>query len=271
MIWRGDHYEVRVGDALALLREREDASVDALITDEPYSSGGMMRGDRVHLSAREKYVQNDSRRGAEIEEFTGDNRDQRAFAYWCALWLSECRRVVKPGGPVVLFADWRQLPTITDVFQAGGFVWRGVAPWIKPTARPQRGRFAAASEFVVWGSNGPMPSSGPCLPGYFMYDSPRGKKRVHIAQKPLPLMRDIVKICPVGGIILDPFLGSGTTGEAAVLEGRRIIGFELVEAIAAGAVRRIALAAGDSEPVAVGHAFTRLRIQKSRLHAPNGS
>ena len=49
----------------------------------------------------------------------------------------------------------------------------------------------------------------------------------HPTIKPLKLMRWLVKlICPKGGIILDPFLGSGTTGIAARLEGFRFIGIE---------------------------------------------
>jgi DNA modification methylase len=46
--------------------------------------------------------------------------------------------------------------------------------------------------------------------------------------KPLELMRWLVRLlCPPGGVVLDPTAGSGTTGAAAVLEGRRFIGIEL--------------------------------------------
>ncbi|MFO6425603.1 hypothetical protein ACLBOM_00690 [Escherichia coli] len=52
-------------------------------------------------------------------EFSGDNRDQRSWAYWIP-WMSGAARLVRPGGYVMVFSDWRQLPTMTDVFQAGG-------------------------------------------------------------------------------------------------------------------------------------------------------
>lgn len=105
------------GEALAVLRTLPDASADALICDMPYSSGGAFRGDRM-ASTDEKYVQYESQ--GRRPDFAGDNRDQRSFAYWCALWMSECLRIAKPGALGAVFTDWRQLPTTTDAFQAGG-------------------------------------------------------------------------------------------------------------------------------------------------------
>lgn len=65
-------------DALAVLKALPDASVDALVTDPPYSSGGMVRGDRT-ADPSTKYVPT-----KEVVNFhatfTGDNRDQRAYA-----------------------------------------------------------------------------------------------------------------------------------------------------------------------------------------------
>ena len=51
----------------------------------------------------------------------------------------------------------------------------------------------------------------------------------HPTQKPIGLMRYLVKLTrtPTGGVVLDAFMGSGTTGEACVLEGRDIVGIEL--------------------------------------------
>ena len=118
--------DLRLGEALAMLQTLPDASVDALITDPPYSSGGAFRGDRMG-STTTKYV--DNRDTLHRADFAGDNRDQRAYGYWCGLWLSECLRIVRPGGIACLFTDWRQLPTTTDALQAGGWVWRGIAAW----------------------------------------------------------------------------------------------------------------------------------------------
>lgn len=239
-------YQLHHGDALRVLSTLPDASVDALITDPPYSSGGMMRGDRTD-DTRTKYLQSGSGNKA-LADFGGDNRDQRAYAYWCALWLGECLRIVKPGGVALLFTDWRQLPSTTDALQAGGFVWRGIVPWYKPTARPQSGRFSAQCEYVVWGSAGAMPVdyAEACLPGFYQASSPRDRE--HVTQKPLEVMRKLVQITPVGGVVLDPFAGGGTTGVAAVIEGRDFIGVEMERHYVEVAERRIATAAGEYVP-----------------------
>lgn len=222
-------------DALGVLLELESASVDALVTDPPYSSGGMVRGDRTN-STRTKYVQSDAKH--DLADFSGDNRDQRAYAYWCALWLGEAQRVVKPGGMALLFTDWRQLPSTTDALQAGGWVWRGVVPWSKPNSRPMSGRFAASCEYVVWGTNGPreVDYKSPSLPGFFSSSAPRNRE--HITQKPVDVMRELIKIVPEGGTVLDLFAGSGTTGVAAILEGRKFVGSEFSEHYVDVAVRR---------------------------------
>lgn len=243
------------GDALAVLSEMPDDSIDGLITDPPYSSGGMVRGDRT-LATSAKYVSSDARTKA--PEFAGDTRDQRAYAYWCALWLGEALRVVKPGGVAILFTDWRQLPSTSDALQAGGWVWRGIVPWVKPEGsyRPQAGRFAAQCEFVVWGSCGPMPirmGVDPVLPGWFEGRAPRD--RVHIAQKPVDVMRELVRIVPPGGVVLDLFMGSGTTGIAAVAEGRRFVGVELLGENVETAAARIRASAGHAVPDGLQTAF----------------
>jgi site-specific DNA-methyltransferase (adenine-specific) len=233
-------------DSLKVLAALPTGSVDALVTDPPYSSGGMVRGDRTATTSG-KYVRAEVNTQA---DFTGDNRDQRGYSYWCALWLSECLRIVKPGGVALLFSDWRQLPSTTDALQSGGFVWRGVVPWYKPVARPTAGRFTAHCEYVVWGSSGAMPldysGNTPTFPGFYQAAPPRDRE--HQTQKPLDVMRELVKIAPEGGTVLDPFMGSGTTGVAAVLEGRKFIGVEMTEHYAEVARERITTAVNGYRP-----------------------
>ena len=102
------------------------------------------------------------------------------------------------------------------------------------------GRFAVQCEYVVWGSRGGMPvrmGVDPCLPGFFQANAPRDRE--HQTQKPLDVMRELVKIVPEGGTILDPFAGSGTTGVAALMEGRHFIGVEMTEHYAEVAAERL--------------------------------
>lgn len=225
------------GEALDFLQGLEPGTVDAFITDPPYSSGGAFRGDRVDTTQR-KYLASASGNLAKTADFSGDNRDQRSFAYWSALWASAALRAAKPGAPALFFTDWRQLPTSTDYLQAGGWVWRGVVPWVKRSPRPQVGRFTSAAEYVVWGSAGPMPIERGvgCLPGFYEvpadglgermpshWDHASPQDREHVTQKPVSLMADMCRIVEPGGLICDPFAGSGSTGVAAVQLGYRVL------------------------------------------------
>lgn len=214
-----------LGESLEMLHQLETGEVDAVVTDPPYSSGGAFRGDRT-VDTKSKYLASGSGNRAKTQDFGGDARDQRGFHYWSALWASEAFRVAKPGAPGLFFTDWRQLPISTDYLQAGGWVWRGIVPWAKKVARPQKGRFAAQCEYVVWGSAGPMPIDRGvgCLPGFYEFAYPA--EREHITQKPVDLMLAMVEICQPGGLVLDPFVGSGTTGIAAIQSGRRFVGCE---------------------------------------------
>lgn len=216
--------ELRHGDALLLLREIEDESVDLVLTDPPYSSGGMFRGDRAGQSTRDKYVQTGTI--AERVDFDGDSRDQRGFLAWASLWLAECWRVTKPGGCCLVFTDWRQLPTVTDAVQAGGWVWRGLVVWDKTANSRPRSGFSARAEYLVWGTRGPF-AAEIYLPGVISAATPRGDQRRHITEKPIGLLEQLIAVCPTGGTVLDPFVGSGSTLDAARNCGRNAIGFEI--------------------------------------------
>lgn len=215
------------GDCLKFLAELPSDCVDALITDPPYSSGGLHMGTRQQPTAS-KYMQGSHSRHA---DFAGDHRDQRSHLAWSVLWLSEAYRALKPGAAVCIFSDWRQLPITTDALQAAGFTWRGVAAWDKTEGvRPQLGRFRAQAEFMIWGSKGRMPldRQAPVLPGVIRSPVRKADKH-HMTGKPTELMREVVKLCERGGTILDPFAGSGTTLIAAQLEGFNWLGSEMLE------------------------------------------
>lgn len=234
--------DLRLGDCLEILPTLAAGSVDAVITDPPYSSGGAFRGDRM-MSTRNKYLNTEDKDN--YTDFGGDNRDQRSYLYWCTLWLGQCLRISKPGGVLCVFSDWRQLPTTTDAIQCGGWIWRGIVPWNKSeAARPQKGRFRQQCEYIIWGTSGPMDEQvDVCLPGFFSYltmNNNGGKE--HIAQKPEALMADILNITRNGAAVLDPFMGSGSTGVACLNTGRSFVGVERDENYFAIAQRRIAQA-----------------------------
>lgn len=212
-----------LGDCLEILPTLP--KVDALITDPPYSSGGQFRGDRAQKTST-KYVQTDSNFTCR-DEFAGDNRDQRAFLAWSTMWMSRALSISKPGAVCLIFTDWRQLPTMTDAVQCGGWVWRNLVTWWKPGIRMQRGRFSSSAEYIVYGSHG-IPIEGEKSPQNVLSFPPvGGSEKEHIAEKPAALLDVLCGITLPGALIVDPFMGSGTTGAAAARSGRAFVGIEI--------------------------------------------
>ncbi|MFC9429283.1 DNA-methyltransferase [Streptomyces sp. NPDC056987] len=230
------------GDALTLLPTL-NTLVDAVICDPPYNSGGRTNAERKSQGARDKYVSGDAQHM--LADFDGDTRDQRGYTYWLGLVMAETYRLTRPGGSALVFTDWAQLPASSDAIQAGGWTWRGIIPWHKPISRPVRDGFRRECEYVLWGTRGEPLRHAPTiyLPGWLEGSQPRGKARVHITQKPVPVMRQLVRIAPPGGLVLDPFAGSGTTGVAALAEGRQFLGIEGSPTYGETARERLAAAA----------------------------
>lgn len=220
-----------LGDCLEILPTL--SKVDAVVTDPPYSSGGFTRGDRT-LATSKKY------QGTKLQKyfnnFSGDNRDQRSWIMWMSIWISLALRISKPGAMFCLFSDWRQLPATTDALQSGGGIWRGIAIWNKTEGRcrPIPDRFKSHVEFIVWGTNGPRKidtkdKNAIYLPGVFTFASPSSSVRKHLTQKPVELSKNLVQVARYGETVLDPFMGSGTTGVACAELGRKFVGIEIDE------------------------------------------
>lgn len=235
------------GDCLDVLRSLPDDSVDGVVTDPPYSSGGFTRDDKSK-DPDKKYTQSQSQ--GRYPTFSGDSRDQRSYLAWCSLWIAECVRVMKPGGYFMAFSDWRQLPVMTDAVQAGGVFWRGIIAWDKGrgSRAPHKGYFRHQCEYVVWGTKGAAPKlahDGP-FDGCIQAVVKRSDK-FHVTGKPTALMCELVRPVPPDGVVLDPFAGSGTTGVAAAMSGRRFIGCEASADYVAIAAARIAHALAEED------------------------
>lgn len=227
-----DFVTIYHGDSLVLLGEL--SGIGAVVTDPPYSSGGAFRGDRM-ASTVTKYVNSDT--AAYRPEFAGDNRDQRSFAAWCTLWLNAARSAAVPGAVLASFIDWRQLPTLTDAVQGGGWIWRGLATWWKPGIRMQRARFSSSAEYVVYATNGEVIDHNGAPQNVFRC-APAPDKQ-HVAEKPLQVMHWILGSVPPNALVLDPFMGSGTTLHAARDLGFRSIGIDSDERYCEMAARRL--------------------------------
>jgi site-specific DNA-methyltransferase (adenine-specific) len=223
------------GEALATLAEMPNASVDVLLTDPPYSSGGMYRGDRA-ADPLTKYRGNIDGGGLvrDIGSFAGDNRDQHSWMAWTSAWVWAASRVLAPSRHAFMFADWRQVAAATDSVQAGGLIYRGLLTWDKTEGaggRPMRGRFRQHSEFIVWATSGPLAELADVYPGSVItVASEPHTTRLHPTQKPVALLEHLLRVVPGSDrVVLDPFMGSGSTLVAAKAHGQRAIGIEAEE------------------------------------------
>ena len=108
------------------------------------------------------------------------------------------------------------------------------------------GRFLAQCEYIVWGTAGPSQDREDvgCLWGAIR-EPVRVADKHHITGKPTAVMQQLVRVCPPIGTAVDPFAGSGTTGVAALLEGRRFVGIEVAGEYATIARERLQAVEAD--------------------------
>lgn len=209
------------GDALALLASLPDASVDAVVTDPPYDA-------RTHAGARTM------RSG--VVSGAGINFAPLAGLAFVPEMLRAARRWV------VAFCTIEDVGAYRD---ASAAAWVRAGFWRKPDAIPQLtgDRPAMGGEAVaIMHRPGRKRWNGGGHHAFWTCGVDRSK-RAHPTQKPLALMQELVRLfTDRGDVILDPFAGSGTTGVAALMKGRRVILCERVPEYAEIARQRCAAA-----------------------------
>jgi site-specific DNA-methyltransferase (adenine-specific) len=224
--YEADGIKIYHGNCREVFQSFDRTSVGGVITDPPYSSGGMYRADRANRSAQDKYL--DSER-AQLPDFSGDNRDQRGFLAWAGLWMAELLSVSVASAPLLVFTDWRQLPIMTDAVQCGGWNWQGLFVWDKRNGRPQKNRPTQSLEYIVYAVAGlVLQEPFVCPAALIAAPVPPTVDRQHVTEKPVGVINHLIPVVHCDPI-LDPFMGSGTTLVAAKNLGRKAIGIEIEE------------------------------------------
>ena len=85
------------GDCIEEMRKLEDGAADMVLTDPPYSSGGLFAGDRK-MSTSDKYTAEEFNGAHRFPDFSGDNMDQRSFMEFMRIVLMTARAKTKAGG-----------------------------------------------------------------------------------------------------------------------------------------------------------------------------
>ena len=111
--------------------------------------------------------------------------------------------------------------------------------WHKPSVKPHPGSFRQGAEFVIHAEKGQdRTQTRQCLPDVY-WQRVNCSRKVQPTGKPVPLVKDLLAVCQPGGMVLDPFLGGGTTALACLETCRRFTGVELSPECAARAADRI--------------------------------
>lgn len=221
-------YTLHHGDCLEVLPTLAANSVDAIVTDPPYSSGG-----RQQAIARQIISKSD-RPGSDW--FLGDNMGTDSYIWFMRQIAQACIKVARMGAHAYVFTDWRQYSTLVAAWETVGWTLRGVVVWDKARGGAMGSFWRNNHEWVAIFSKG-APAALPHGGFFNTWTGTKPQAGYHPTEKPVELMRYIVQA--VSGTVLDPFMGSGTTGVSCRLEGRQFIGIEIDRGYYDVAERRI--------------------------------
>lgn len=188
--------------------------VDHIICDPPYE-------DELH-EAMGRIRRNDGQEMVQTLGFDGINASRENVAL---------RLVEASQGWAIIFTLAEGVRAWRDALQACQAKYDTCLFWVKPDASPRfNGQGAArGAECAVtaWCGKGYRSWNGGGRRGVFTYPVNTNRQGEHPTEKPLPLMAELVALYTnPGQMVCDPFLGSGTTGVAAVRAGRQFIGIE---------------------------------------------
>jgi site-specific DNA-methyltransferase (adenine-specific) len=197
------------GDCLELMKSIPDGSVDMVLADPPYG----MDYQSNRRTATDKF--------AKIENDTG--------LAWLDSFVSECHRVMSDNSAAYVFCSWHKIDVFKQSFEQK-FKLKNIIVWVKNNhgSGDLRGAYAPKHEFILYMHKGRSLFRDGRTPDVVMADKVSGSKMVHPTEKPIPLLEKFVaNNSDEGDTILDPFMGSGTTGVAAKNLNRDFIGIEL--------------------------------------------
>ncbi len=218
------------GDCVAKMNTIPDKSVDSIITDPPYNIGLFMHERNTNLKKMRE------------NQFAYAGWDNMAYEEWknsMDLFLGQCARVLKKKGSLVIFMSVLKGADIIELAQKHSFYYKTTGVWHKtnPMPRNMNLHFVNSTEcwiyFVYKGTSGTF-NNGGSVKHDFLESSvcPASEKKhgKHPTQKPLKILKELIEcLTNPNDVVLDPFMGSGSTCVACAIMGRRYIGIELDE------------------------------------------
>ncbi len=240
------------GDTIEELKLIPNHSVDLIFADPPYfmqTEGTLLRTEGTKFSG--------------VEDDWDKFDDYNDYDQFCKEWLTECKRALKKDGSIWVIGAFQNIYRIGFIMQNLGFWILNDIVWSKTNPAPNfKGtRFTNANEIMLWCTTkkeakytfnyktmkhlngGKQMKSvweiGLCI-GKERIKNEDGKK-AHATQKPEKLLENVIlSSSKQGDIVLDPFMGSGTTAAIAKRSGRNYIGIERESKYIEVAEKRIA-------------------------------
>jgi len=216
-----DDYELYLGNSYTMIKElkQNNIKVNHIITDPPYN-----------ISQNNNFsTMRNPRKGVDFGEW-----DKNFDLY---SWISDYVEILDKNGSMIIFCSYRYISHIIDKLESSGMVVKDTLIWKKSNPMPRNidRRYVQDTEFAVWAvkENSKWifnkPEDVAYLRSCYETSTVSGKEKTnHPTQKSLKLMEKIIKVhTNPNDIILDPFMGSGSTGVAAVKNNRKFIGIEL--------------------------------------------
>jgi DNA modification methylase len=229
------------GDALEILIEL-DTLVDSVITDPPYASGTRLEAQKSSSGAMLR-AGRFADRPIELDQMT-----TTGFVWLMRAIAAGVRPMLPEGGSLLSFIDWRQWPNLIGALETCNYRIQGMIVWDKGSMGLGNG-FRGQHELICHASKG-VPTIHDRSCGNVVRAA-RQEPTDHPSPKPIGLLEWMLRVVtPPGGLILDPFMGSGSTLRAAANTGRRAIGIEAEERYCEIAARRLAQGALDFGGVA---------------------
>jgi site-specific DNA-methyltransferase (adenine-specific) len=195
---------VYLGDSMEILPTL--GLVDAVVTDPPYGINTKSDGD------------------GKLNPWA----DLCNSAFWYTAWIRECHRRLQPHGALWTCLNWRSLVTFQKAALDAKWSIESLLVWDKCWIGPGGSRGLRPSyELVALMARENFSIDDRGLPDVQRFKWSSIKPNGHPAEKPVDLMRFLINNSTVeDAVVLDPFLGSGTTAIAALETGRRVIGIE---------------------------------------------
>lgn len=207
--------DLKQGNCLELMKGIPDGSVDMVLTDPPYLQG---------------YKTN--RRKNNHHEFSSEILNDTPQAGSCMIvkFLKLSYQKLRDNSAILVFCNTNKIDFFKQEIENAGFKIKNIIVWVKNnhTAGDLKAAFGHQYEFVILANKGRRYINGNRDNDIMFFDKVAGKEQLHQNQKPVDLLQYLVeKLSDSNDTVLDPFMGSGSTGVACVNTGRSFIGMEL--------------------------------------------